>query len=271
MNLGLTGDLAVITGGTRGIGRAICRALAAEGCHLALCARDAGASSRRRPTSGHSGCGSTPARRDVTDDAAFQQFIASTVEEFGAISTTWSPTSAARSAATPSPRVPTNGSARSISTWATRSARCRPRCHTCPTTAAAASWSSPRSPGGSPARAPNTARPRRPRSSSPARSPRNWLPGGSGSTRSARDPSSSPEEVGNASSGSSLNGSRRSCATSFHGRGSARPKRSPTSRRFSSPPRAGWVNGAHIPVDGAQRDPSAPAARTASRDTGPAR
>ena len=46
----------------------------------------------------------------------------------------------------------------------------------------------------------------------------------------------------------------------FPGRGSARPKRSPTSRRFSSPRVPVWVYGAHIPVDGAQRDPSAPKA-----------
>ena len=41
MDLGLTGKVAVITGGSAGIGRAIAHGLAAEGAHLVLCARDA--------------------------------------------------------------------------------------------------------------------------------------------------------------------------------------------------------------------------------------
>ena len=40
MDLGLKDKVAVITGGSVGIGLAIARGLAAEGVHLALCARD---------------------------------------------------------------------------------------------------------------------------------------------------------------------------------------------------------------------------------------
>ena len=38
---GLAGKVAIVTGGSRGIGLAVARALAAEGSHVALVARDA--------------------------------------------------------------------------------------------------------------------------------------------------------------------------------------------------------------------------------------
>jgi 3-oxoacyl-[acyl-carrier protein] reductase len=43
MDLGLRGKRAIVTGGTRGIGRAIADILAEEGCDVGICARDPGA------------------------------------------------------------------------------------------------------------------------------------------------------------------------------------------------------------------------------------
>jgi len=47
MDLGLKEKKAIVTGGSRGIGRTICELLAEEGCDLALCARGKPASMRR--------------------------------------------------------------------------------------------------------------------------------------------------------------------------------------------------------------------------------
>jgi len=52
MDLELTGKRAVVTGGNRGIGLAVARALAAEGCDVALVARDKAALDAARESLG---------------------------------------------------------------------------------------------------------------------------------------------------------------------------------------------------------------------------
>ena len=58
MDLGLHGLNAIVTGATRGIGRAIAETLADEGANVAICARhadDVAASGRRAPGQGRAG------------------------------------------------------------------------------------------------------------------------------------------------------------------------------------------------------------------------
>jgi 3-oxoacyl-[acyl-carrier protein] reductase len=82
MDLDLTGKVAVITGPVKGMGAAITRAFAAEGCRLALLARDTAPVADLAPTLG------VPTRIiacDITRGADCDAAIAETLTAFGAV------------------------------------------------------------------------------------------------------------------------------------------------------------------------------------------
>ncbi|GAB3582492.1 SDR family oxidoreductase [Amycolatopsis endophytica] len=82
MDLHLSGKRAIVTGGSRGIGFAVARALTAEGTDVALVARDAKALEQARARIG----GNTLAvAADATDDDAVRAAVARTVAEFGGV------------------------------------------------------------------------------------------------------------------------------------------------------------------------------------------
>lgn len=87
MDLGIRNRVAVVTAASRGMGRAIATALAAEGCSLAICSRDAAAISAAG-RSIHETYGVAVFERsvDVADTAALEAFIADTRTTLGAIS-----------------------------------------------------------------------------------------------------------------------------------------------------------------------------------------
>ena len=92
MDLGLKGLRAVVTGGTKGIGRAAADIFAQEGASVAICARNADEVKAAVKDLKAKGVNAFGAAIDVADKAALQKFIADSARR-SAESTFWSPTS----------------------------------------------------------------------------------------------------------------------------------------------------------------------------------
>lgn len=80
MDLGLQDRAAVVTGASRGIGRHVALALAAEGCRVLACGRDAGALAA---VAAELGAAAVPFPVDVTAPEAADAMVAGCLEAFG--------------------------------------------------------------------------------------------------------------------------------------------------------------------------------------------
>jgi len=85
LDLGLAGKKAIVTGGSRGIGRAICELLAEEGCDVALCARgEAGVEEAVTALAGK-GVRAHGGIVDVADTKALRGWVATAAGQLGGL------------------------------------------------------------------------------------------------------------------------------------------------------------------------------------------
>lgn len=85
MDLELNGKNAIVTGGTRGIGRAIAELLATEGCNVALCARHEAAVDETVAALASRGVKSWGGRIDVSETKALREWVATAANALGGL------------------------------------------------------------------------------------------------------------------------------------------------------------------------------------------
>src|SRR5258708_32799855 len=85
MDLGLKGKKAVVTGGSKGIGRAIAEGFAAEGADVSICARNAQDVAATVASLKAKGVKAYGRALDVADGAALKGWIAATAGELGGV------------------------------------------------------------------------------------------------------------------------------------------------------------------------------------------
>ncbi len=85
MDLGLQGKRAIVTGGTRGIGRAIAETFADEGADVAICARNADEVAATVEALTGRGVRATGRALDVADGPALTAWVADVADELGGI------------------------------------------------------------------------------------------------------------------------------------------------------------------------------------------